>query len=106
MSATNHRHTLRRDGYWDVSFHLIFDSSGGVRLTRGTPALSSKERGMAVTAKVPFSLFRVPQLSARIELPDNEAPPAQIDLTAAAAALSEAIGARVELALTDGDGGQ
>jgi len=93
--------SLNRGDHWDVAFHLVFDSTGGVRLTRGRPSTSPIERSMAVTAKVPKSLFTVPELSAKIVLPDNAAPPVELDLSAAETALSEALGARVALTFTD-----
>ena len=71
------------------TFHLAFDEEGGVRLTRGELAL-----------KVPRSLWRTAQLSARIEIADPGNPKAEIDVTAAAAAIRETLGDGVNVVLT------
>lgn len=89
--------SLKRSDHWEIAFWLIFDSGGGVRLTRAEPGLGRSERGMAMTVKVPHALFRTPALRATmtIEAPEPHVPP--IDLTAAAAALKQSLGCDVDV---------
>jgi hypothetical protein len=96
--------SLNRAEHWDISFWLIFDSSGGVRITRGEPALSRNERGMAMIVKVPHSLFQTPALRATmtIEAPEPHVPP--IDLTAAADALKRSLGCDVDVRIIEPEG--
>lgn len=82
------------------TFHLAFDEEGGVRLTRGEPGLAKGERSMELALKVPRSLWRTAQLSARIEIADPGNPKAEIDVTAAAAAIRETLGDGVNVVLT------
>ena len=93
--------SIRRADHWELSFWLIFDSSGGVRVTRGQPDLGRNERGMAMSVKLPFALFRVPSLQATmtIEAPEPIVPP--IDLTAAAEALKSALGVDIDVRIND-----
>lgn len=90
-----------KDGHWHISFWLIFDSNGGVRLTRGEPGLARNERGMSMTARLPGALFRTPTLSGTmtIEAPEPVLPP--IDITAAAEALKAALGVDIDLQIND-----
>jgi hypothetical protein len=90
-------HSLRRADHWEVSFWLVFDSAGGVRSVRGQPALERNERGMAMTVKVPHSLFSVPSLRATIDIQSVEPSVPPIDLTAAADALRGALGVDIDL---------
>jgi hypothetical protein len=78
--------------HWEMALWLIFDNTGGVRLTRGEPDVGRNERAMAVTVNVPHALFKAPALRATmtIEAPEPVVPP--IDLTTAAAALKQALG--------------
>jgi hypothetical protein len=91
------RHSLKSADHWEVSFWLVFDSLGGVRLTRGEPDLNRIERGMAMSVKLPFALFQTPSLRASmtIEAPEPVVPP--IDLTAAAAALKSSLGVDIDV---------
>jgi hypothetical protein len=84
--------SVRRQDHWEVSLWLIFDNTGGVRMTRGEPDVSRNERAMAVAVNVPHALFRAPALRATmtIEAPEPIVPP--IDLTAAASALKQSLG--------------
>lgn len=90
---------MKRADHWEIAFFLTFSSSGDVRLTRGQPAMSGNERAMSITANIPHSLFRIPQLSATITLGEKTTPDMHIDLAAAEQALSDALGARVELSV-------
>lgn len=84
-----------------MSFWLIFDSTGGVRLTRGQPDLSRNERGMSMSVKLPFALFQTPTLRATmtIDAPQPVVPP--IDLTAAAEALKASLGVDIDVRIND-----
>ena len=94
--------TRNRD-HWDVSFWLVFDSNGGVKSTRAQPSLNRNERAMAMTVKVPYSLFSVPTLRATIDIQSVEPNIPPIDLTAAAAALKGALGVDIDLRVQQSD---
>lgn len=87
---------IRRDEI-EYAFCLIFDDTGGVRLTRNQGSLARNERSMAVVAKLPITLFQTPSLRAQIGV--NGAPPRElkIDIEAASTALRNAIGVDVDL---------
>lgn len=91
------RYSFRYQDHWKVGLYLIFNAEGDVRMSRGYPSMSGNERALSITMKVPHSLFKVPQLSATITLGEKEVPDTEIDIAAAEAALTEALGARVEL---------
>jgi hypothetical protein len=95
------RNSYRSGDHWVVSFWLIFDRVGNVRLTRGEPRLDRDERGMAMTVSVPVALFQTPSLRATmtIEAPEPAVPP--IDLTAAADALKQSLGCDVEIRIIE-----
>jgi hypothetical protein len=99
------RYSYKRADHWEVGLYLIFNSRGNVRMTRGAPGLDSNERALALTLKVPHSLFKVPQLSATITLGEQLVEPQQIDIEAAEAALTEALGARVEITVKETENG-
>lgn len=86
------RQSQRRADHWECCFFLIFDSVGNVRLTRTAPGLASNERSMAVTTRIPYTLFQTPSLRATIDITDHVQPLPVIDLTAAGEALRNAIG--------------
>lgn len=94
-------HSVNRGDHWELSFYLTFNSYGNVRLTRGQPGLDSNERAMHVTVTVPHSLFKVPQLGATINIAGRETPPFSLDLDAIESALSEAVGAKVEITIKE-----
>lgn len=96
--------SLQRADHWDISFWLIFDDRGGVRLTRGEPGTRRNERGMQMKVKLPHALFRVPSLRADIEItaPEPTVPP--IDLTAAADALKAALGCDIDVRVIPPEG--
>ncbi len=95
--------SFRRPDHWEIAFWLTFNNSGDVRLTRGQPALAANECAMAVRVNLPHSLFRTPQLSATITLGEKLTPDAHIDLQAAEQALTDALGARVEITIANGE---
>jgi hypothetical protein len=97
--------SLRREKHWDVSFWLVFDAWGGVRLTRGEPDLKNGERGMAVKANIPYSLFNIPQLRATLNVSAPDQPPIQIDADAAAEALKMVVGADINVRITHSEEG-
>lgn len=87
----------------EMFFQLVFDERGNIRLTRTEGKLDKGERSMGVTLKAPRSLWRTAQLSARIEIADPGNPKAEIDVTAAAAAIRETLGDGVNIELTVAD---
>lgn len=92
--------TIRGD-HIEYAFWLTFESDGGMCLTRGQPTLAPNERAMAVTAKLPRSLFRTPQLKAAITVADPGDAAMQIDVAAGEAALRQALGCDVQLIVGD-----
>jgi hypothetical protein len=96
--------SINRGDHMDVSFWLVFDNTGGVRLTRGTPACDRNERGMAMQVKLPHALFKTPSLRATmtIEAPEPIVPP--IDLTAAAEALKQTLGVDIDIQIRQPEG--
>jgi hypothetical protein len=80
-------------------FHLAFDEGGSVRLTRAEPSLAEGERSMKLSLRVPRSLWRTAQLSAKIEIADPGNPKAEIDVTAAAEAIRQTLGDGVNVTL-------
>ena len=94
------KYSYQREKHWDVSFWLVFDAWGAVRLTRGEPDLKNGERGMAVMAHIPHALFNIPQLRATLNVTAPDAPPIQIDRDAAAEALKLVVGADINLTVT------
>lgn len=100
------RFSLRRQDHWEVALFLIFNDRGDARMTRGFPDMAGNERALSLTLKIPHSLFKVPQLSATIALGEKEVPDAHIDIEAAEAALTEALGARVEIMVKEPDDAQ
>lgn len=91
------KYSWDRGTFNEIGFWLIFDAWGAVRLTRGEPDLSANERGMKMTAKLPHALFNRPQLSGSITVQEPVSEPMNIDLTAAATALKEALGVEIDL---------
>lgn len=91
------KYSIDRGTFNEISFWLVFDAWGGVRLTRGEPDLKQGERGMAMTAKLPHKLFNIPTLRGSITVPDPESTDFQIDTAAASEALKQAIGVDIDL---------
>ena len=84
----------------EMAFHLIFSEDGSLRLTRAEPDLARGERSMALTLRVPRSLWRTAQLTAEISIADPGNPKATVDVAAAAAAIRETLGDGVNIELT------
>lgn len=95
------KYTYDRGTFNDISFWLVFDAWGAVRLTRGEPDLKANERGMQMTAKLPHALFNTPQLRATLSVNAPEQAPIVIDTTAAAEALTRTIGCDVEVRVVE-----
>lgn len=88
--------TIRGDEI-QYSFWLVFDADGGMRFSRGEPSLDRGERGMACSAVLPRSLFRVPALKATIGISEGVPSEFRIDIDAASEALRQAIGVDIDL---------
>jgi len=94
------RYSIRRQDTIEFSFHLVFESRGNMRFSRGAPALESNERSMSITATLPISLFKTPQLRGTIKFDDPEAADRlfhDIDVAEASDALSGALGVDIDL---------
>lgn len=100
------RKRYSRVGVTDIEycFTLVFDDAGGVRLTRGRASLCRNERAMALTATLPLSLFRTPELRGciRIDDPTGYAQPT-IDIAAAQTALRAALGVDIDLTIREAE---
>jgi|SRR5579859_7856286 len=83
-------------GYW-----LVFGADGSLRFTRTEPQASRGERAMSCVATLPRSLFRTPELRATLTVADTGAPAIEIDVNAAASALSQVVGCFVQIDVVD-----
>lgn len=90
------RHSIIRKDTIDYAFWLVFDADGGMRFSRGEPALGRGERSMACSAVLPRTLFRVPELKATIGVSDAAPGSFTIDVEAAGAALRQVIGCDID----------
>jgi hypothetical protein len=95
------RHSIITTNQIEYSFWLIFDSSGGVRLSRAQPDIKRDERAMACIAKLPRSLFKTPELKATITIGDPSTTGFTIDAQAASDALKAAIGVDIDLRIME-----
>jgi hypothetical protein len=93
--------STRRADHWEIACWVVFDNSGGIRLTRGEPSLGRNERAMAMTFTVPFALFKTPTLKATVAIQAPEAMVPPIDLTAAAEALKLSLGCDVDVRIQE-----
>jgi hypothetical protein len=82
---------------------LIFDQQGGIRMTRTAPFVDRDERAMALTLTVPRSVFRTPQLSARIAVQEGAPAVGEIDIEAVGAALKQTTGLDFDLRVVEPD---
>lgn len=90
----------------EYAFWLVFDENGNMRFARTEPSCNRGEHKMAMTAALPRSLWRTPQLRGAITLADQGAPAIQIDIEAAQAALKSVTGLDIDLrviGLADGE---
>lgn len=99
------RTTRRTSDALTYGFWLVFDSDGGVRLTRTQPNVSRNERAMSLEATLPLSLFATPVLRAEITVAAPEGAAARINLDAAAQAMRQALGVDVDLRIEEADHG-
>lgn len=93
--------SLIRHDHIEFSFFVVFDSEGGVRMTRKRCAMSRDERGMEMTVTIPKAVFATPQLSARITVADPGTEPPTIDVEAASEALRQVVGCDVAIEIRD-----
>ena len=91
------RHSFIRGNEIEYGFWLVFDVAGNVRLVRGKPDIARDERAVSMTAKLPLSLFKTPELRAIIRVPDNRPQPIEIDIEAVSSVLEMALGVDVDL---------
>jgi hypothetical protein len=81
----------------DYSFWLVFDDAGGMRFSRGEPALARNERAMSCRTILPRALFRTPTLRATINVTEGGETAFALDVSAVSDALKQAIGCDVDL---------
>lgn len=93
----------RLDGTMTFGLYLILAKDGGARMTRTAPQLARDERSMYLDVKIPTKIFETPTLRAEISIPEPEARP-EINIAAASAALSEALGVDIVLTVHQPEG--
>lgn len=98
MSA---RFSTKRGDHIEYALWLVFHADGGCRLNRAVPSVSPQERAVALSAKLPLSLFRTPTISATLTVRAPPVDPIHIDTEAAASALRTAIGCDVHIVVRD-----
>lgn len=86
-----------RADHIEFSFWLIFGSDGSMRFARGKPHIERHERAMKLSATLPKTLFRTPELSGVIRIADDGGKPFDIDVQTASAALEAALGIDIDL---------
>jgi len=91
------RHSIIRSDHIEYGFWLTFDANGGVSFSRGEPTLRRGERSMSCQAVLPLTLFKTPELKARIGVSDAAPGSFTIDVEAAGAALRQVIGCDIDL---------
>jgi len=87
-----------RAGKMTFHMNIILSADGSARMTRTAAQLARDERALALAITVPSKIFRTPSLRATIQIPDVEAAPA-INIDAAQAALREALGNDIDIAV-------
>lgn len=73
-------------------------SEDGARMTTGYPSLEPNERAMAITIRVPRSIFRIPQLKAEVEI--GETPAAELEAKVRGLADQLAAGTGLQITVT------
>jgi len=63
-----------------TDFFLTINSRGGVKTTKNRPGLDFDEVAIKMTMEVPDMLFKKPQLTASIIIPESAATPKEIDV--------------------------
>ena len=94
------RFSAVRTDHVEYCFWLIFEEAGGVRITRGEPNLDRAERAVALTARLPRSLWSTPSLRATLTVEETPAPP--IDIRMVADQLRTALGGDIDVRVLDG----
>lgn len=89
------KHSIVRADHVDYSMVLVFDDKGGARMTRSQGKMSPNERALALTVRLPTSIFKRPALRASIEVAAGEISIPPIDIAATQEALHDAFGADV-----------
>lgn len=94
------RETLihRASGTMTFGMHIILAKDGSARMTRGAASIGRDERSLRLDITVPIKLFETPSLQAKIEIPNLDHQP-RIDIDAAQAALREALGVDIDIAV-------
>ena len=98
----NRESCISRDSI-EYSFWLAMAEDGTLTMTRKEPRLDRRQRAMALTLKVPRTIFRTPTLKASIEIADPGLTAPAIDISAASAALRDVIGCDVQIEVKGGD---
>jgi hypothetical protein len=100
------RYSSIRSDRIEYSLWLVFDDTGGVRMTRAAPNLCREERAVALTCTLPKSLFRTPTLRATMTIDDAGAGALAIDVEAANVAIKQALGVDIDLRLNPPTNGE
>lgn len=93
----------RMKGTMTFHMNIILGADGSARMTRTPAQLARDERSLALSITVPTKIFQTPTLRASIEIPSVEATPA-INIEAAHAALREALGIDIDIAIHHPEG--
>jgi hypothetical protein len=91
------RYSVTRNNHIEYAFWLVFGDDGTMRFSRSEPTVSRGERSMSLTAKLPLSLFRTPELRAVIKVDGTTPASFNIDVGAAGEALRHALGVDIDL---------
>ena len=94
-------YTTDRGSHIEYSLWLIFDRGGSVRLSRAQPSLGRSEKAVALTVKLPKSLFSEPAYRATLTVDDPSLELLPIDLVAAREALKGALGVDIDLKVSE-----
>lgn len=63
-----------------TDFYLTVNSRGGVKTTKNRPNVDWDEVSIKMNMDIPDMLFKKPQLTASISIPDSAATPKEIDV--------------------------
>lgn len=97
------RHSTIFSDRIEYGFWLVFDITGGISFSRGEPTLRRGERSMSCSAVLPKTLFKTPELKARIGVSDAAPGSFTIDVEAAGAALRQVVGCDIDLRVQEPD---
>lgn len=90
------RYSTVRSQEVEYAFWLIFEETGGLRLTRAEPSLDRAERAMACRVTLPRSLWRTPSLSATITVADGGGPVVNLNIDALREAVRQSVGVDID----------